>query len=284
MLAWLERFQHLDRRWVFLGMAVSIVGPLLLPLKLPMRVDERVQAAYDAIEALEPGTKVLLSLDFDPASRPELEPFFRANVDHLFRRGLVPIGLSLWENAPPIVVPILEEIAAAHGKQEGTDWVFLGFKPGKELAIKVVGENLVKAFPTDRRGVPVDQIPAMRGVKQARDFPLLINVSAGFPGTKEYVLQIQGQYDLKIVSSCTAVSGPDYIPFYKSGQLVGLAAGMPGSAQYEQLVWAEAEPPPGTRKMATASMTVLNLGHLYVILLIVLGNVAYFLGKERQGA
>ena len=34
MLEWLIKFQKMDRRWVFLGMALAILIPLLLPIKL----------------------------------------------------------------------------------------------------------------------------------------------------------------------------------------------------------------------------------------------------------
>lgn len=277
----LTRFQEMDRRWIFLGMGLSIFIPMIFTASCEFKVDQRVQALYDTVEALPAGSTIFLSADFDPASRPELEPFFRANLDHLFRKDIKIVSATLWEFAPPIVVPILHELAKAHGKEYGVDYVFLGYKPGKELAIKAIGENIPKTFPVDYQGTPVEELPVMQGFKQAKDFPLIVNVSAGFPGTREYVLQIQGQYDLAIASSTTAVSGPDYIPFFKADQLVGLAAGMPGSAQYEKLVWANSDPPEGTRKLATQAINVLNLGHAFIIALILFGNIAYFLTKPR---
>ncbi|RME22016.1 MAG: hypothetical protein D6798_16820 [Deltaproteobacteria bacterium] len=282
LLRLLLRLSRMDRRWIFLGMGLSIVLPLIFPVNFGFKVDERVQSLYDSVEALDAGDTVLISADFDPASRPELEPFFRANLEHLFRKDVKVVVLTLWDYAPPLVVPILEEMAARHGKVYGTDYVFLGLKPGKELAIKAIGENIPKTFPTDSRGTPIGEIPVMQGFKQAKDFPLLISVSAGFPGTREYVLQIQGQYDLKMASACTAVSAPDYIPFYKAGQLVGLAGGMPGAAQYEKLVYPDG-PPPGVRLLATQAINVLNLGHLYIIGLIVLGNITWLLARRIEG-
>ncbi len=279
-LAAIERLQHLDRRWVFLMMGLAIVLPLLFPVGCPFKVDERVRSLYDRVEALPPGSTVLISADFDPASRPELEPFFRANLHHLFRKDVKVVVLTLWEYAPPLVLPILDEIAARYGKQWGRDYVFLGYLPGKELAIKSIGENLLKAFPTDAHGTPTTELPILKGFRQARDFALLISVSAGFPGTREYVLQIQGQYNLALASACTAVSAPDYIPFYKAGQLFGLAGGMPGAAQYEQLVFPDG-PPEGVRLLATQSVNVLNAGHLLIIVLITVGNLATFLAARR---
>ena len=271
----------MDRRWVFLGMAIAIVLPLLFPLKMPFRVDQRVQALYDEVDALPAGSRVLISADFDPGSRPELEPFYRANLHHLFRKDVKVVMLTLWESAPPLIQPILEEIAEVYGKKYGEDYVFLGYKAGREVAIKSIGADIPKTFPTDSRGTAVERIPVMRGVQKAADLAMVINVSAGNPGTKEYVMQIQGQYNLKMASSTTAVSGPDYIPFFKAGQLFGLAAGMPGSAQYEKLVFPDGTVPGGAKLMATASMDVLNLGHLYIMGLIFLGNVAFFLTQKR---
>lgn len=281
MIRLFERFQNMDRRWVFLGMALAIVIPLLLPFRLPFKVDERVQAAYDAVESLPAGSKVLVSADFDPGSRPELEPFYRAVLHHLFRKDHKVVMITLWETAPPLVSPIFKQMAAQYNKKEGEDWIFLGYKAGKEVAIKSIGEDLLKTYPTDAAGRPTSSHPIMAGIRKAVDFPLLVNISAGNPGTREYVLQIQGQYNIKMISSTTSVSGPDYIPYYKSGQLVGLAAGMPGSAQYEKLVFPEGAPE-GQRLMATEAMNVLSLGHLFIIGVVLFGNVAYFLTRKRE--
>ncbi|MDG1477972.1 MAG: hypothetical protein P8R54_00205 [Myxococcota bacterium] len=283
MYNFLVRFQNLDRRWIFVGMALSILIPMLFPVSFPFRVDQRVQDLYDTVDELPDGSKIFLSADFDPASRPELEPFFRANLHHLFRKDIQIVSATLWPSAPPLVLPIMKEIAEKHGKVYGEDWVFLGFKDGKELAIKSIGENIPKAFPKDFEGTDITTLPIMSGVRQAKDFPLIVSVSAGFPGTQEYVLQIQGQYSLDIVSSCTAVSGPDYIPFFKAGQLRGLSAGIPGSAHYEQLVFPDG-PPEGTRLLGIAGYNVLSLGHLFIVLLIIAGNIAYFLTTPREEA
>ena len=61
MLDWLIKFQRMDRRWVFLGMAVAILIPLLWPLKLPFRVDKEVRDIYQQVEKLPEGSAVLIS-------------------------------------------------------------------------------------------------------------------------------------------------------------------------------------------------------------------------------
>jgi len=283
MLDLLIRFQNMDRRWVFLGMAIAIVVPMLAPFSLPFKVDKRVQDLYDRVEALEAGDAVFISADFDPGSRPELEPFFRAHLHHLFRQDVRVVMGTLWATAPPLVKPIFKEIAEQYGKEYGKDWVFLGYLDGRELAIKKIGQSVRKAYPRDDSGNKTADLEVMVGLDAAKDFDILTSVSAGFPGTQAYVLQIQGQYDLEMASACTAVSAPDYIPYYQSGQLFGLSGGMPGSAQYEKLVFADTPLDERPRLAATAGMNVLSAGHMYIIVLIFLGNLAFFLtrgGKE----
>lgn len=284
MFSRLVKFQHMDRRWIFVGMAISILIPMLFPFESEFSIDRPVQDAFDAVEELPAGSTVYLSPDFDPGSRPELEPYYRAVLHQLFRNDIRIVSGTLWASAPPLVFPIMEEIARQYDKEYGVDYCFLGFKDGKELAIKSIGENLTKTFPVDYRGDPIDELPVARGFKQLKDFQLIILVSAGFPGIKEYVLQVQGQYDLKMVGATTAVSGPDYIPYYKAGQLVGLSAGMPGSAQYEKLTFLESVDVPvkPERLLGIEGYNVLNLGHAFIILLIFAGNLAYFVTRPKE--
>ena len=279
MIQLLQAFQKMDRRWVFLGMALAVFIPLQCPLEADFQIAPEVQDVYDQVEKLPAGSPVLISGDFDPASLPEIGPFYTTHLHHLFRNDLKPVLVTLWPASIPIIYPEMERIAKIYGKEYGTDWVFLGYKEGKELVVKNIGQNIHQQFPSDHLKTPIAEIPLMKDLRQAKDFPLITSISAGSPGLTEYVLQIQGQYNLNIVGACTAVIGPDTIPFHKSGQLSGLSMGMPGSAQYEKLVW-KGNPPDGVQLLATKSMDVLNVGHIYIIILILLGNIAYFLTRR----
>ena len=66
---------------------------------------------------------------------------------------------------------------------------------------------------------------------------------------------------------------PDLYSFYQSGQLKGLLAGLVGAAEYEILLNR-----PGK---ANAGMTIQSFVHLAVILLILAGNIAFFMQKQR---
>ena len=50
-----------DRRWIFLIIAIVVLLPLFFPLGLPIRATATTQQAYDAMDKLPAGSKILLS-------------------------------------------------------------------------------------------------------------------------------------------------------------------------------------------------------------------------------
>jgi hypothetical protein len=292
---WTERLQRFDRRWLFLAMGLAIILPLLFPLDLPVKPSPMVQSHYYTVEGLQEGDTVFVSLDLEPASTPELEPYFRAVLLQLKRKNVKLVFATTWYQAPPLVERWIKEMVDQPIAPEGTpgydgppdrayvknvDYVYLGFREGRQAAVASFGADLRGTF--DGRaadGTPLDQIPMMTGIKQLKDFELIVLVSAGFPGLKEYVQLVQTRYDLRMVGACTAVSTTDYTPYYQAGQILGLVGGLAAAAEYEGMV--------GKPGLASQAADVLNAAHLMVILAIVLGNIIYFAGRahrRRQGA
>ncbi len=287
---WTDKLQEFDRRWIFLAMGIAIILPFVFPLGLPFKPSPMVKSAFYAVDELKEGDTVFLSADFDPASTPELKPYFDAVLLHLKRKNVKIVMASTWYAAPPLIERYIKEVIEKpivgpedkkyKGKRDraykkNIDYVWLGFREGKDLVIAAFGKNLRATF--DGRasdGTPLDDIPLMNGKKQLKDFDLIVMVSAGFPGIKEYVQQVQGRYKLKMVGACTAVSTTDLTPYYDAGQLLGLVGGMAAAAEYEMLV--------GRPGLGTQGADVLNVGHLVVILAILFGNLIYFVGRSRQ--
>lgn len=288
---WTARIQTFDRRWLFLVMGLAIVVPLYFPMNLPVKPSPMTKAAYNTVEQLKEGDVAFLSLDLDPASTPELAPFFDAVVLQLKRKHVKLVISTVWYAAPPLIERwIREKIDGvivdpkAPGAYAGppdapykknVDYVYLGFREGKQAVITNMGADLRKVF--DGRaadGTPLDQIPMMQGIKQLRDFKLMVLISAGFPGAKEYVQYVQARYKLPMVAACTAVSTTDLSPYFQAGQLLGLVGGLSSVAEYETLV--------GRAGTALQGTDVLNVGHGVVILAILFGNFIYFMGRARR--
>jgi len=224
---WTERLEHLDRRWIFIVVALAILFPLVKPLGFPVSVTEPVRAFHDAIDRLPPGARVLVSADWDPGSRAELKPVTIALLHQLFSKDVDVILMSLWPAGVRMIEQCLEEVTPDYPqKKYGEDYVNLGFKEGAEVVMVSLGESIPETYPRDSHGTPLEEIPMMQGVRNYDDIDLLIVLSAGYPGTKEWVQQVQDRFKKDMISGCAGVSAPEYYPYYESKQLLGLIGGM----------------------------------------------------------
>ena len=273
----LNRIETVDRRWIFLIMGLLVLFPLLFPLSLPLFVSGPVRGFYDAIEAIPNGSTVLMSCDYDPGSIPEMVPMTRTALRQLLDKKCKVIITVLWNGGPGLVDRVVRDVVEKEypGLVYGKDYVNLGYKAGYEAVMVLMGQGIANTFPRDYSGNDTRSLPIMQGVRDYSSFPLLVNISAGYPGTKEWVQQVQARFHLPMVAGVTAVSAPEFYPYLQSGQLRGLLGGMAGAAEYEMLRHEK-----GT---ATKGMDAQSLAHVFVAFCIVLGNVVQW-SKKRSGS
>jgi hypothetical protein len=91
-----ERMLKIDRRIIFVVIGLCTLLPLLNPVGLPIKISPEVRNVYDYIESLPERSVFLLSIDFDPASKPELHPQAIALLRHAFRKNLRVVAMTLW--------------------------------------------------------------------------------------------------------------------------------------------------------------------------------------------
>jgi hypothetical protein len=172
---------------------------------------------------------------------------------------------------------LVNQVCRDEFKQEyGKDYVYLGQKEGREAVMVEMGRSIRSTFPLDYYHTPIEQIPLMQTVENYASFALMVNISAGYPGTKEYVQYVQSRFKVNLVSGASAVSVPEYSAYYQSGQLAGLLTGISGAAEYETLI--------GKPGLALVTMGGQTVGHLTIIFFIVMGNVIFFINRRRKAA
>jgi len=261
------RLLRLDRRVIFVLIAIATAVPLLFPVNLPISVSPRVRAAYDTVDRLPRGSYVLMSLDYEPDIMAELQPMSIAVLRHCFRKGLKPVVLTLYPAAPGLIERALDIAGRAEGKKRNVDYVFLGYKSGSQSVILGLGESIRTMFPTDFWGTPLDKIPMMRGHNSFADFPLVINLSGS--SIADYYVRIAAtRYRRPMILGSTAVMTADYYPYLSAGQILGLIGGMKGAAEYERIndIFGDAR----------RGMDAQSLVHVVIVILVILGNLALF--------
>ncbi|MEO0080417.1 MAG: hypothetical protein ABIK44_07065, partial [candidate division WOR-3 bacterium] len=223
---------------------------------------------------------LLISVDFDPASMPELYPMLVALMRHAFARDVKVLLCGLWVTGAGLADQAVSTVPKEFGKEYGKDVVYLGWKAGVDAVILGMGENIKNVFPMDYYGHELDSLPMMQEVTRLRDIPFAVALSAGMPGFQDWLLYGQSRYGLKVGAGVTAVSAADAYPYLQTGQLSGLLAGMKGAAEYEVLVqkkgYSRAYMP------AVAAMDSQSLAHVVIMVLVIIGNLAFFATRKRR--
>lgn len=283
-----ETLQNLDRRWIFLLMGLAVALPILFELKFPEKPTGLAQSVFDEIEALKPGDKVLLAFDYDPASEGELGPMATAFVRHCCEKRLKMYFLALWPVGPQMIDESIEKVIKTDFPTlvYGEDYVNLGFKSGYEAVIKVIVTDLKQLYTTDAFGTNINAIPMCKSIDNIQQMDLIINVSAGYPGTKEWVQYAATPHPdtIRIVAGCTGVQASIMYPYIPQ-QLPGLLGAIKGAAEYESLVlakYSEGEQPDPRYLEAQRRMGPQLIAHVLMIVLIITGNVLFFMEKRRR--
>ena len=278
-----EFLRDLDRRWIFLLMLFAVAIPILFEVRFPETPTPLVRRVFDAVENLPEGSSVLMAYDYDPPSKGELEPMAAAFTRHCALKKHKLYFMTLWPVGPPMIDENIAVLNREFPEYEyGRDYVHLGFRPGNEGVIKVVVNNIRELYATDVDGAALNDIPMTKNLKNVQQVDLICNVSAGFPGTKEWVQYAATPFDIPIVGGVTGVGAPVLYPYIPK-QLNGLLGAIKGAAEYEKAM-IEAYPQLGENEDAQKGLQRMGpqlVAHMLIIGLIVVGNVVFFIGKKR---
>jgi hypothetical protein len=279
--------QQLDRRWIFLLVAVGTILPILFPIGFPVTVTPPARDLFDRIESLTPDDVVMVSFDYGPTTKPENAPMAAAVIRHCLARRVKVVVLALFPiGGGAMATEELNRVAAEFpALRYGTDFVNLGYKDGAQALMKQMGEDIHRVFPTDSRGTPLADLPIMANVHNYRDVKLVCSLATGIIGDW-WVNLINAQFGVPVAVGCTAVSAPKFYAYYDSHQMIGLLGGLKGASEYERLLidaYPQVKPAYENRLVFNAirGMDVQTIIHAIVIIFIVIGNVAYFLGRSR---
>lgn len=263
------------RHYTFIGLAVVITAAMLLNIRLDMKPSPYTRAMYDYIESLPEGSVLMVSFDHEASSLPEIRPIAQAVLRHAFRKGHRLVGVSLLAEGTLIGYRLMHQTAREFGREYGTDYVYLGFRPQYIAAILAMGESIRDTYPQDYLGRPYDDFELLRAINNYDDVAAVISVADGSL-TTHWMEYGQARYGVTVLGAVTAAMVTTYDPYLASAQMHAMMGGLRGAAEYEQLISVDGG---GARGMLAQSSA-----HVYVIFLIVLGNVFYFVGQRKRSS
>lgn len=275
-----EKMMNLDRRWVYLAIGLVVTVTAIWSFPVPLYVTPEVRSVYDFVDGLVPGEVLMIGVDYDPAALAELHPMTYTITRQCFSKDVKLLLCCLHQNGPGMVEQVIAQVAEEHGKVNGVDYVYMGYKPYPSISILAMGQNFRIPFPEDYYGTPLDSLPMMRNITNYDNVKAILNISAG-SATEYWIIYANGRYNAKLAIGVTGVMTADYYPFLQSGQIFGIIGGMKGAAEYEYLA-EKGGYITRDQLWASKSMPIQTTTHIVIILFIVIGNVGYFMSKGKK--
>ena len=266
----------MDRRIIYLTffILVLIAHFITLPTRVtPSTVTKRL---YETVESLPADKAVLVDSDWGAGIKAESEGQMRALLHHAMRRGLKIVVLSWTHNfeGQKFGYDVTADVAKDYAYLYGKDWCVLApltKASGQELA--GLAKDIHGTLRKDTNEVPLGdakRLPMMQDIRTIHDIGLVFQIAYGHDATP-WLGFIQGVYGTNVATAVSAISSSAAYSYVESGQFCGMLAGAPGAAEYEELLGL-----PKEKRFARKPVSVLSLAIGYILLMIVIGNVAYW--------
>lgn len=267
-----DRLLRLDRRIIFVLIALAVGVPLAGGWQFDQGSNPRTTAVFDHIQNLPERSVVVIVFDYGPASMPELQPMAIAIARHVLERDLRLVCLTMYPDAPLLIEDALSKASEGLDRQDGVDYVNLGFRPGVVNVILGMGTDIGAVYRTDFQKRRYRDLEITKGLRNYDDVGLVIDLaSSDTPAA--WVLYAHQRYKARVAAGVTAVMAQDYYPYLQTGQLIGLLNGMKGAAEYEKLIKTPAD--------ASQAMGPQSCAHFLIILLVIFGNIVYAVSQRQ---
>jgi hypothetical protein len=142
--------------------------------------------------------------------------------------------------------------------------------------VGALANDIRATIEADYFDTPIDDIPLLDDINDASGFAAVL-WWGGSEGSMPYgIRQISVPFNIPITGMATTNEVPNFSPYISAGQLQGIFGGVRGSAEYEFLL--------GLPGPALGQAMATNFGGLLWILVVILGNVLYFVQRSKGEA
>jgi len=267
--------------WLVLVLAICV--PLITNWQFfdsSPQIPTSVETAYSAVDVLMPGSAVVVAYDFDPSTAGEMEPIADVLIDHLMKKEVRIIAVSLMPAGPALAQRSMDRVATLHPDYVyGTRYVNLGYLPGREAALRSFLADPFGATRVDYvTGEDASTLSGLHGLSTLDDVSLIVELGAGQQSVRWWVEQVGSQTTIPIIAGVSAAVEPYIRPYYEgaSPQIQGLISGLANAAGYGVLI--------GGRTVSVAELEALNWAAVLAALVILAGIITslFVRGEKRN--
>lgn len=215
-----------------------------------------VERLGNAIEALQPGDRVVVAVEYGPAEAGEMTPIAKALLDHLADRQIEVIAVSTLPEGSGIAQSLLASGAASKQLPEGRSVYLPGASNGVALFL---GENMEN----------VDMLLVLSARAERLRWWVELN-NASRPG------MTAGSFPIPMGIGVSASVGPLVSPYLNSAQIEGGLVGFPDVVAYREFRGLAGD-------FFNSRLDALMFAHWAALGLLILGFIYYLAsGKKRS--
>lgn len=233
-----ERMQQLDRRWIYIVVALAIIIPLMIPYDSDNVTTPSTENLYQMIDSFagREDRAILLSFYHDASTMAELFPMEVSIIRHCFERNVKVFALTWYPAGAPIIDYAFNTVKEEYPDiKSGVDYCNFGYKPQAFAMVMGMGDNIANTMNTDAEGRKLENLPIMKGINNYSEMNLVVEFSGSSAGGT-WIVYARPKFGLNVAVGVTAVMAADLYPYLQSGQLIGMLSGLKGAAEYEKLV------------------------------------------------
>ncbi len=270
-----DKLLEIDQRIIYALLFIALAFPILNPVILPMSIQSYSQQAFDFSDNIPEGSIVLFEGGLTAATYPQGGPGMVVQTYHMLTKGVKVIFFSIGTEQTvwtmTAIDTALAKLPAGTPAENGVNWVHLGYIAGGEAGVGSLVNDIRATVQADYFNTPIDDIPLLEGVNDATSLSAVLWWGGSEASIGYGVRQVSVPFDVPMTGMCTTNEVPNFSPYISAGQLQGLFGGVRGSAEYEYLL--------GLPGPALGQAMATNFGGLLWMIMVILGNVLYFIKK-----
>ena len=224
---------------------VAILVPGLFPaLETPPAIPGASEI-YRQIAALGANDVVLIGYEWDARRVGELRPLEQAVIGQLIAQNVKLILVSTDPQGTLLQFDLLDTLRQAGYRQQGEGYLLLGYKPGGEMALRMVGRDFQTVLRSDYRGddatgsVLITGVDTGRPIARLNDLSLIIVLADDTPDVQGWMEQVYpqaqtGDRPVSLVFLLPEEAAPIVQPYMRQPGVTALA-GRRGALAYAAL-------------------------------------------------
>jgi hypothetical protein len=272
-----KRMATYDKRWVYVVLFITTLGPLLSPFGMPIGISAMTRNYYAELDTLQEGDIVFDTWNMEFSGYMELKPGVLATHKMFIEKGVkLCIAFGHYEGValPTEIFKQLQTWLDRYDYTEGEDYIIIGYVFPNEAAVAALAQDFHANVRVDWKGNSIEGT-FLDEIQNAGDFDMISDYTTGL-ATTHMINHMVLQYGVPMVENSIGVSVPGHLANLDAGLLQALLASTRGGAELEFLI---SSPGPGLK-----AMDAFTLGHYSLIIFIIIGNIGHYGWTRRSGA